>query len=357
MAQKDPSRTEHATPKRRRKARGEGNVPKSQEVSKTFVTMAGTIGLYVYMDYISKQMMALFEHFFRYSTNFEVSRQSVYDLMLWISEKLAFMLLPIMLFLAFVAILVLRLQVGKLWTTKVFKPKLSKFNLIKGLQRIFVSPQTFIRLGKSLLLALVIGVAPYIVIRNEIDNFLPLFYATPTAIGAYLLETGYTMVKYAMLPMLVIAIADLWYTRWDYEEKLKMTKDEVKDERKQAEGDPRVKAEQRQKMMKVMAARMLADVPKADVVVTNPTHFAVALRYDAIEAPAPIVLAKGVDHLAERIKQVARENGVPIRENVPLARALYKQVEVGDMIPEELYQAVASLLATLMKFRPRPQGQ
>jgi flagellar biosynthetic protein FlhB len=172
-----------------------------------------------------------------------------------------------------------------------------------------------------------------------------------------MLEMGMKMVKYAMLPMLVIAIADLWYTRWDYEENLKMTKDEVKDERKQAEGDPAVKAQQRQKMMEVMAQRMLENVPKADVVVTNPTHYAVALRYDAVEAPAPVVLAKGVDHLAERIKEVAREHRVPIRENVPLARALYRQVEVGDMIPEELYQAVASLLASLMKFKARPQGR
>jgi flagellar biosynthetic protein FlhB len=199
------------------------------------------------------------------------------------------------------------------------------------LKRLFISPQTLIRLGKSILMAAVIGIAPYIVIRNEMHHFLPLFYATPTAIGVYMLEMGMKMVKYAMLPMLVIAIADLWYTRWDYEENLKM--------------------------MEVMAQRMLENVPKADVVVTNPTHYAVALRYDAVEAPAPVVLAKGVDHLAERIKEVAREHRVPIRENVPLARALYRQVEVGDMIPEELYQAVASLLASLMKFKARPQGR
>jgi flagellar biosynthetic protein FlhB len=357
MPQQDPSRTEQATPKRRRKARGEGNVPKSQEVPNTFVTMAGTIALYVYMDHIASEMMGLYEHFFRNAVMFEATPQAVYDLLLWISGKLALMLLPIMLFLALVAYVVIRLQVGKLWAPKVFKPKFARFNLIKGLKRLFISPQTLIRLGKSILMAAVIGIAPYIVIRNEMHHFLPLFYATPTAIGVYMLEMGMKMVKYAMLPMLVIAIADLWYTRWDYEENLKMTKDEVKDERKQAEGDPAVKAQQRQKMMEVMAQRMLENVPKADVVVTNPTHYAVALRYDAVEAPAPVVLAKGVDHLAERIKEVAREHRVPIRENVPLARALYRQVEVGDMIPEELYQAVASLLASLMKFKARPQGR
>ena len=132
-----------------------------------------------------------------------------------------------------------------------------------------------------------------------------------------------------------------------------MTKSEVKDEQKQADGDPVIKGQQRRKMMEMMSKRMLADVPKADVVVTNPTHIAVALSYNTSEAPAPIVLAKGADHLAEKIKEVARENRIPIRENVPLARALYKSTEVGDMIPEELYKAVAAVLASIWKLKPK----
>ena len=134
---------------------------------------------------------------------------------------------------------------------------------------------------------------------------------------------------------------------------MKMTKSEVKDEQKQTDGDPVIKGQQRRKMMEMMSKRMLADVPKADVVVTNPTHIAVALSYNTSEAPAPIVLAKGADHLAEKIKEVARENRIPIRENVPLARALYKSTEVGDMIPEELYKAVASVLASIWKIKPK----
>ncbi len=165
------------------------------------------------------------------------------------------------------------------------------------------------------------------------------------------------MVAYTLMPMLVIAAADLWYTRFSYEENIKMTKQEVKDERKQAEGDPVVKAQQRKKMMEQMAKRMLQDVPKADVVITNPTHIAVALMYDALKAPAPVVLAKGADHLAERIKEVARENRVPIRENVPLARALYKATEVGDMIPPELYKATASILASIWRMKGKMPGR
>jgi len=158
----------------------------------------------------------------------------------------------------------------------------------------------------------------------------------------------------SFLPGRVLAIAafDVWQSRYAYKEGMKMTKDEVKDERKQAEGDPVVKSQQKQKMLAMVMKRMLQDVPKADVVVTNPDHIAVALRYDAQEAPAPVVLAKGADHLAEKIKTIARENRVPIRENVPLARALYKAVDVGDMIPEELYKAVAAVLASIWRLKP-----
>ena len=212
---------------------------------------------------------------------------------------------------------------------------------------------TLIRLGRSLLQAIVIGIAPYIVLKGEMDNIAPLFYQNAEGLAVYILETGAKMVIYALVPMLLIAAADLWYKKWDYIENLKMTKDEVKDERRQAEGDPQIKRKQRQKMMEVMARRMMQDVPKADVVITNPTHIAVALKYDALEAPAPICLAKGADRVAEKIKEIAREHGVPIRENVPLARALYKSVEVGETIPEELYKAVAAILAQLNKFKGR----
>jgi flagellar biosynthetic protein FlhB len=180
-----------------------------------------------------------------------------------------------------------------------------------------------------------------------------MFYATPANIAAYILSTGYKMVCYALVPMLLIAIADLVYKFYKYEEGLKMTKDEIKDERKQAEGDPKVKQKQQQKAMEFMAQRMMQDVPRADVVVTNPTHIAVALRYNALEAPAPLILAKGAGPIAEKIKEIARENLIPIQENKPLAQALYKQVEIGDMIPEELFQAVASILAKLDKFKKK----
>jgi flagellar biosynthetic protein FlhB len=159
------------------------------------------------------------------------------------------------------------------------------------------------------------------------------------------------MTLYALVPMLILAVIDFKYTRWDYIENLKMTKNEVKDELKQAEGDPKIKAAIKQKMMQMSQRRMMKDIPKADVIITNPTHYAVALRYNQMEAPAPVVVAKGVDRVAEKIKEIARENRVPIRENKPLARALYSQVEIGEMIPEDLYKATAAILAQVWKIK------
>ena len=354
---KDPSKTESATPKRVRKARQKGNVAKSQEVSKTMSLLAGFIALYAYVGTIGTEIQGLFRHFLQNDFAFTASPGNVINLVRWLATEIAVLVLPIMIFIALVVIIVLRLQVGKLWTTEVFKPKLSRFNPIPGIQRMFLSKDTAIRMGKSLLQALVIGFAPYLVIKNEFANFITLYHTDVSSLAIYLMKISYKVVLYALIPMLIIAVADFFYTRWEYAENLKMTKDEVKDEMKQMDGDPRVKAKQRQKMMEMMRRRMMQEVPKADVIITNPTHIAVALKYNALEAPAPMVVAKGADHLAEKIKEIAREAGVPIRENKPLARALYKSVEVGETIPEEMYQAVAAILASLSKFRNQAASQ
>ncbi|MDR0339926.1 MAG: flagellar biosynthesis protein FlhB [Desulfovibrio sp.] len=354
---RDPSKTEQATPKRINKARGEGNVAKSQEVPKAISILAGLIGLSAWLGYIGNELMNMFRHFLSEAPNYSLNAANIGELGFSLSVALAKMALPVILLVGALVFICIRLQVGKLWTTKVFKPKLSKFNPINGLKRMFISAQTFIRLGKSLLMAIFIGIAPLMALRAEIVVFPTLYYQEPEGIAIYILTLAATMVKYALIPMFIIAMVDLWYTRWDYAQNLKMTKAEIKDERKQMEGDEKIKAKIRQKMMKMSVQRMMQQVPKADVVITNPTHIAVALRYNAMEAPAPIVVAMGADRVAERIKEIARENKVPLRENKPLARALYKQTEVGDMIPAELFQAVAAILAQIWKTKGRgPSG-
>ena len=354
MAQKDPSRTEAATAKRRKKAREEGNVPKSQELTKAVTITAGAVALSAYMGVLARHLRSLFQYYLQAAGEFAIDAQSIYAVLINVAMELAVMLLPILFTVALSAWICMRLQVGPLWVTKQFGFKLNKFNpanILKSLQNMFTSVQTVIRLARSLAQALIIGMVPYMVIKSEFANFLPLYYENVTGIAGYILDVAYRIVIYTLPPMFLIGGFDLWYSRYEYEEQLKMTKDEVKDEHKQAEGDPVVKSQQKQAMMKMMMRRMLQDVPKADVVITNPTHIAVALRYNPMEAPAPMVVAMGADHLAERIKEVAREHRVPIRENVPLARALYASVEVGEMIPEELYKAVASILASIWRMK------
>ncbi|MFW5487201.1 MAG: flagellar biosynthesis protein FlhB [Desulfovibrio sp.] len=349
MAQ-DPSKTEKPTGKRIKKAREDGSVAKSEDLSKAAVLAVGVFSLLTLFSYIANKVAHLFRYFLGEHLIFTPTQNSVYELLLMLSSELAFILLPFFFCIMLAAFIILRVQVGKLWTTKVFKPKFGKiFNLAAGLKRLVLDPQVFLRLGKNLLMAIAVGYAPYIVLRDEMPKLQPLFFATPAGIAQNLLELAYRMTYYALIPMLLIGIADYVYQRWRYTEGLKMSKQEVKDEARQAEGNPEIKQKQRRKMMESMAARMMQNVPKADVIVTNPTHYAIALRYDALEAPAPVVLAKGINAVAERIKEIARENNIPIRENKPLAQALYKQVEIGDIIPEEMYKAVASILAKIKR--------
>lgn len=355
---KDPSRTERATARQIKKAREKGNVWKSQEVTKTLGLLGGVIGLCIWIGYIGTEIGILMRHFLSTAIlTFSPEPSEVVALFMFVGAELAKMIMPIILFIGMLVYIVLRVQVGKLWTTKVFEPKLSKFNPINGIKRLFFGMDTLIRLLKSVFQAACIGFAPWLVVKAEMTTFPSLYDTDAAGLISYILTLGLKMALWALVPMAALALFDFAYSRWKYAEDLKMTKDEVKDERKQQEGDPMVKSKQRQKMMQMSARRMMQQVPKADVIITNPTHIAIAIRYDALEAPAPVVLAKGADKVAEKIKEIAREHKIPIRENKPLARALYKQVEIGDMIPEDFFQAVAAILAQIWKTRPRHRGR
>ena len=347
--QQDPSRTEEATAKRKQKQREEGNVPKSQELGKAVSLTGGLIALHLWLGPMSEGIKNLFRRFLSHSWEFDPNPQNVYSLSIELTLELCLLILPILLFLGFLAFLAQRLQVGKLWTTKVFKFKWQRFNILKGLKQMMFSPQTALRTIKSLLFSIILSLIPGYLIYQEYQNFLPMYYAPPEGVAAYMLQMGLKLAYYALLPILAIAAFDVWQSRYAYKEGMKMTKDEVKDERKQAEGDPVIKAKQKQKMMEVVMKRMMQDVPKADVVVTNPTHIAVALRYNAQEASAPVVLAKGQDELALRIVRVGEENGVYITENKPLARALYASCELDREIPAEFYGAVGEILLYLYR--------
>lgn len=354
MAQKDPSKTEQATPRQVQKAREKGNVHKSQEVAKAVTILAGLVALSIWIKFIGTEMADIFRYFFGEAImTFRPTTDDVNVMVDMVSFELAKMLLPLMLFIAFSAFVIQRVQVGKLWSTKVLEPKLSKLNPLNSLKRMFFSLGTWGRMLKNVVQAVCIGLAPWMVVKAEMFRFSSLYDTDAGGLTIYMLTLGAKVTLYALIPMTIIAIIDFFYGRWDYAENLKMTKDEIKDERKQMEGSPEIKNKQRQKMFQMMQRRMMQDVPKADVIITNPTHLAIAIRYNSLEAPAPVVLAKGADRVAEKIREIAREHNIPIRENKPLARALYKQVEIGDMIPEEMYKAVAAILAQVWKMRPK----
>ncbi len=352
MPQKDPRRTEKATPRRREKTREEGNVPRSEEISKVVVLISGVIGLRIFCKFIYRNLLGLFNFIF---SNFrmDITKSSTYYLLQYCMKKLLILFLPVVLIIAVASYIAIRLQIGHLVTTKVFKIKWETFNPVKNLQNRLMSLRTVVEISKNSFQVLLVGIVAYFAIKGQMKYLPSLFYENIYGIITNMLLIIYKVAWMLFVPLIIIAIMHLFYTRWDYEENIKMTKQEVKDEHKQLYGSPEIKREQMKRMQKVVMSRMMQEVPKADVIITNPTHLAVALRYDIKKAPAPMVVAKGAGLIAKKIKEIAQEHNIPIKEDRPLAQALYKNVEVGETIPEEFYQAVASVLASLEKFRKR----
>ena len=266
--------------------------------------------------------------------------------------ELLLQLLPFFLIGVAISIIVNMLQFKFQISTKPLQPKFSKLNPVSGMKKLF-SKEKIMELLKSIAKIILIMAVVYNTIKGD-WVYLVKFYQMPLTqaielIGSIVINMGLKI----SLVFMVIAFADLFYQRWKFHEDIKMTKQEVKDEYKNAEGDPQIKGKIRQKMREASQRRMMQDVPKADVVITNPTHYAVAIRYDANEGSAPKVLAKGADFVAQKIKEIARENNVEIVENKPLARMLYANVEIGQEVPPELYQSVAEVLALVYKMQGR----
>lgn len=277
-----------------------------------------------------------------------MSVQAVAGLIASVTLKSLLIMLPFMAFGFVVTLLVSIVQVGWKVSTKPMKPELSKLNPLNGFKRIF-SKDSLFELVKSILKIVIIIYIAYTSIKDNANDLFALYdlglNQAVALVGTLIINTG---IKISIV-YLVIGLADFIYQKHKFNEDMKMTKQEVKDEYKNTEGDPQIKGRQRRKMQEVSQKRMMQDVPKADVVITNPTHFAVALKYEAEVSSAPVVLAKGEDYLAQKIKEVARENKIEIVENKPLARMLYHNVDVGAEIPPELYQAVAEVLAAVYK--------
>ena len=343
-------KSEQPTAKKLSDARKEGQVAKSQEVATAFSLLALFVILRVLYPFMGSNFAAIFERVYNNIPN--VAR--TYDGFLpiaTISSILTNAILTMLLItspfliigflIAFICDLV---QVGFKPTSKPLQPKLSKLNPISGMKKIFSTRKLF-ELGKSILKLAVMAVVIYSFFTGRTESLF-LLYDMPLGqaiglMGNLIISLGLRIAAAYM----VIAFLDLIYQRRKFNKDMMMTKQEVKDEYKNSEGDPAVKSAQKRRMMEASRRRMMQQLPQADVVITNPTHYAVAIKYDAEESDAPIVIAKGADYLAQKIKEIARDNDVEIVENKPLARMLYANVEVGELVPPELYKAVAEVLA------------
>ena len=336
-------KTEKATPKKRRDARERGQVLKSQEVG-TAVSMLCMFGfMLAYSPTLVGSLMALYNDYLGESmllwglSSFDGGMKGLAVTLLL---RIARILAPIMGIAMVSGLAANLLQVGFLFPTKTLAPKFSRINPLEGFKRM-LSLQTLIKLLVSLAKVIVLGYILYTEYRKRLLVFPGFIGENPYLAIIDILKSAFSIGLKMALAMAVIAAADFFYQYFKFEKDLKMTKQEVKDEYKMTEGDPKIKGRIRQKQRQMSMMRMMDAVPQADVVITNPTHFAVALKYEQGGAGAPKVVAKGQDYLARRIKEVAIENKVEIVENKPLAQSLYAMVEIGQEIPEELYQAVA----------------
>ena len=335
-------KTEEPTAKKKSDARNKGQVAKSQELNAAFVLFIGfwamkILGSSIYRE-IAEYTAYIFGHL-----NTTVDTETVLRIFLGIVMILLKTAFPIMVAIMLIGLAINLVQVGWNFTTEPLGFDLDKLNPINGFGRIF-SKRSLVELIKSLFKILIIGLFLYENLKDEIMQMPKLMYLDLSASMATIADIIFMMAFKICAIFFALAILDYMYQRWDHNEQLKMTKQEVKEEFKQMEGDPQIKGKIKQKQREMAMSRMMREVPKADVIVTNPTHFAVALRY-AEGMRAPEVIAKGQDFVALKIKDVAREAGVVIVENKPLARALFASVEIGETVPPELYKAVAEVLA------------
>ena len=347
-------KTEPATAKKLKDARDEGKVAKSRELNSAFDLIVLFLCLEIFVSFVGGKFIDIFSYIYENMPDFVkineggLSVQAAAGLIASVTLKSLIIMLPFMAFGFVVTLLVSIVQVGWKVSTKPMKPELSKLNPLNGFKRIF-SKDSLFELVKSILKIVIIIYIAYTSIKDNANDLFALYdlglNQAVALVGTLIINTG---IKISIV-YLVIGLADFIYQKHKFNEDMKMTKQEVKDEYKNTEGDPQIKGRQRRKMQEVSQKRMMQDVPKADVVITNPTHFAVALKYEAKVSSAPVVLAKGEDYLAQKIKEVARENKIEIVENKPLARMLYHNVDVGAEIPPELYQAVAEVLAAVYK--------
>lgn len=351
MAQESfQEKTEQATPKRLEEARKKGQVTKSRELVSVAVLLSSLFTLYWGSTFFMTHLCRTLSYYLAHLDTMNIGINGVQSVALLGMKQFFILLGPLFLIITFIALLSNYLQVGTLFTWEPIIPKFSKINPLEGLKRL-LSLQSLMEFLKSLFKLIVVTWIAWSTVRDQAELLPPLLDETPYQIISYIGLVSFKIFWKSCLAMILLAILDYMYQRWDFAKNLKMTKQEVKEEYKQTEGDPQMKSRIRSIQREIARKRMMQEVPEADVVITNPTRLAVALKYEAGTMEAPSVVAKGAGIIAERIKQIARENTIPVVENKPVAQSLYKLVDIGQAIPENLFQAVAEIFAHVYRLK------
>ncbi len=345
-------KTEKATPKRRGEAREKGRVARSQEVLNLSVLVAGTISLYLGGNWVFSRLMEFLKKSISNIDKEELTGDIVFGILKRTGVDTLHVTLPIILSILIFGIFGNLIQNKFAITWQSLKPQFNRLNPLTGIKRIFSLSFTN-ELIKSIVKVIIIGLVIWLILNKEKEIIPVLSDMSIGEILAYFSKVCAKLLLYINITLVFIALFDYVYQKWQYERDLMMSKQEVKDELRQAEGDPAVRSKIRSKQVELAKKRMLSAVRTADVVITNPTHLAIALKYEPKRMIAPMVVAKGQDYLALKIREIAKEEGVPIVEDKPLAQTLYKAAEVGEYIPVELYQAVAEVLAYVYRLKGR----
>ncbi len=339
----DAEKTEEPTPKKIEDARKEGNVPKSQDTS-SFVTMLVSIAATFALLPLIKEHLYKLYIYYHSLMGAELTKNLIFEVGFISLKELAIMILPLASIVALSGVVASVMQFGFIFTTKPLEPKLSKIDPIKGLGKLF-SLKKLIEGVKIVAKVAIVFVIAFIFLIGFIKELPTVINFSLNPQLEWLRDKIIMLVAVMIIIFFALALIDLLIVRFQYFKDLRMSKQEIKDEHKQMDGDPQIKARIKKVQMEMAQKRMMQNIPDADVIITNPTHYAVAIRYDKSKESAPTVIAKGADHLALKIKEIGRENMVQIVENPPLARELYRICDIDSQIPEKLYKAVAEVLA------------
>jgi len=354
MAEADQGqeRTEQATPKKREEARKKGQVAISREVASAVILGAALIYFYFGIGGLMEGIINIMKSTFQESGNTFLTQQNIYALASSYVLNVFLLLFPLLLAVFLAAFLANVSQVGFHVSWEAARPKLSKINPLNGIKRLF-SLRSLVELVKSIFKITIIGVIAYLVVDSELPSLFPLADQSVWGMLLFMGRIAFKTLLITCIVMMGFALLDYLYQRWEFEKSIRMSKQELKEEYRQSEGDPLIKSRIKRLQREMARKRMMASVPHADVVITNPTHLAVAIQYDQEEMNAPVVLAKGAGYVAEKIKEIAAENKIPVIENKPVAQVLYKITNIGDVIPENLYRAVAEILAHVYNLKEK----